>query len=412
MNWLIPVEMLTAEQRRAMEFASCNPFLVAGGPSTGKTQALLHRARYLCDTLKSSPNRFRILVHTDTLVHYMKPALHGLQLPEDSVMTFNRWCYLFFRDRISNFVPWNAARRQPHFEKIRAEVRLWITSHDFILPIYDFVLIDELHNFSEEGVSVLARIASHATGCFDPLAHLPGNTFNRPFGRPRLRNRTIHLAETFDANPYLVEIGAEFLPDGACRCAFRGQHRTMSLSRETPLLYLARNVEDELKKLFEVLRDRQLMNESVGILLPKTSQVYLWAEWLNELGLDVETPEETPYSSIFNFSSSCPKLLTYREAAGLKFDSVLLPRLTEKSFSAYQSSEINLALFLALTRAKRWCYLSTTAAETLPNLSKLFRRELTLSILRYGDSSVSKSTVAFDSISNVCIGPDDTLNFL
>lgn len=53
-----------------------------------------------------------------------------------------------------------------------------------------------------------------------------------------------------------------------------------------------------------------------------------------------------------------------------------------------------------------------TVRAAKPNLSKLFRRELTLSILHYGDSSVSKSTVTSDSISNVCIGPDDTLNFL
>jgi hypothetical protein len=269
MSWPIPAQMLTVEQRRAMEFDSRNSILIAGGPSTGKTQALLHRARHLCQTLKISPNRFRILVRTDALVSYLRPALRDLQLPEDNLMTLNQWCRLFFRDRISNFVPWDAARRQPDYEKVRAEVRSWVSSNDFVLPIYDFVLIDDMQRFNEEDVTVLARIAWHATGCFDRLGCIPSNVFDRPFGRPRLRNRTIHLTETFDANPYLIEIGAEFLPDAACRCAFRGQHRTMSLSRETALLYLARDVEDELKKLFEVFLERLLMNESVGILFPQ-----------------------------------------------------------------------------------------------------------------------------------------------
>lgn len=44
---------------------------------------------------------------------------------------------------------------------------------------------------------------------------------------------------------------------------------------------------------------------------------------------------------------------------GLTFDTVLLPRLTPKSFPSMAPERIGRLLFVALTRATRWAYMST-----------------------------------------------------
>lgn len=44
--WLLPLEDLTPEQVRAVELKPSEHRLIFGGPGSGKTQVLLHRARH------------------------------------------------------------------------------------------------------------------------------------------------------------------------------------------------------------------------------------------------------------------------------------------------------------------------------------------------------------------------------
>ena len=59
MSWLIPRDELTAEQIRAVELSANEHRVILGAPGSGKTQILLHRARYLSDELGVPPARFR-----------------------------------------------------------------------------------------------------------------------------------------------------------------------------------------------------------------------------------------------------------------------------------------------------------------------------------------------------------------
>src|SRR5437773_8775947 len=101
MSWLIPPAELTPEQQRAVRLSPEEHRAIIGGPGSGKTQILLHRARHLCDTMHVSPDRFRIFVYTNVLKDYIKTALHDLRLPEDNVLTFDQWCSLFYRQYVN-----------------------------------------------------------------------------------------------------------------------------------------------------------------------------------------------------------------------------------------------------------------------------------------------------------------------
>ena len=58
-----------------------------------------------------------------------------------------------------------------------------------------------------------------------------------------------------------------------------------------------------------------------------------------------------------------PKIATYYSAKGLTFDSVLLPRLTESSFSWIEDSTRIRLFFVGIARATQWVYLSTVKGK-------------------------------------------------
>ena len=111
--------------------------------------------------------------------------------------------------------------------------------------------------------------------------------------------------------------------DGWRRSAYT---KVADFGRETPLLYIAKDPEEEIDRLAEVLRTRLGMGERMAILTPRTRQMFGVAKGLRERGIDVETKQA------LDFNSDRPKVIPYPSGKGLTFDSVLLPRLTEKSF--------------------------------------------------------------------------------
>ena len=72
-----------------------------------------------------------------------------------------------------------------------------------------------------------------------------------------------------------------------------------------------------------------------------------------------------------DFSSSLPKLLTFHGAKGLTFDSVLMPRLVKNSFAGPTSKRTERLLYVGLTRATEWLYMSGTRGAMLPELDRI-----------------------------------------
>src|SRR3984885_11927521 len=100
MSRLVPRDELTAEQIRAVELNPHEHRVILGAPGSGKTQILLHRARYLSDELRVPPARFRIFVFTAVLKQFIESALVDLNLPEDCVSTLDDWCVQVYRKEV------------------------------------------------------------------------------------------------------------------------------------------------------------------------------------------------------------------------------------------------------------------------------------------------------------------------
>jgi superfamily I DNA/RNA helicase len=366
-TWLLPRNELTPEQLRAVELGHSDHQIIFGAPGSGKTQILLHRAAFLRDRLGAAPSRFRIFVYTNVLKQYIRSALPLLNLPEDTIITYDDWCRVFYQQHINSRLPWNAAAKKPDFDLIRRTVGEKVARDSVPLPLYDFALVDEAQDLDAATFDTLRRTARHVTACLDNKQQIyeRGSSETDILLKLGLRRRNLSLLDAYRCSPFIAKLAARFIPDSQDMQHYLGQVRTSQTERQTPLLFKAIGFDDEKKRLIEVLRERLLLDQRIAVLFPLRRQVFGFAEGLKQAGIEVETQEN------LDFGSSRPKLITYASAKGLTFDSVLLPRLVPESFPRMSPERIQRLLFVAVTRATNWVYLSTNVGNELPLLQAL-----------------------------------------
>jgi superfamily I DNA/RNA helicase len=370
-TWLVPQNDLTPEQLRAVHLNPEEHRVIMGPPGSGKTLILLHRARHLLDLWHVPPDRFRIFVFTKALKEYIRSSLSLLDLPDDCVTNFDAWCKNFHRTHIRDRLP--HVGRELDFPGIRRRVLTEIRGNLFAAPKYDFVLVDEGQDLDSTAFDIIRAISNHVTVCIDHKQQIYdiGSSETDILQRMGLIRRNLELLGAFRCCPFIVSLASELLSDPGERQAFINQARTAQTERERPLLYLAPDFEHEKGRLIEILRVRQSKGEKVAILLPQKRQVFGFAKGIREAGLEIETPEK------MDFQNDIPKIMPYHSAKGLTFDTVLLPRLVRSSFPRISDSRIMKLLFVGITRASKWVYMSSRQEGVIPALETLMPLERT-----------------------------------
>jgi superfamily I DNA/RNA helicase len=354
-NWLVSRDELTVEQVGSVELPMGENRLISGGPGSGKTLVLAHRAQHFMEDLGVEPERLRIFVYTKTLAAYIRGGLSELQIPNECISTFDSWCYEIFREHVHGVNSWDPVEKRPRFDIVRAEV-LKLFESGRLRTMFDVVLVDEAQDLSVDAFRILRRAAQHVTICLDRKQRIYDEGVEDEQIRYLLgiKRTNISLLQTFRCSPYIVALAAAFLDDPEASRQFQKQTQTTQGDRETPVLYSCPDSEVERAKLIELVALRAQRGGRIGLLFPQRRQAWGYAKALREAGLHVEEGKEV------DFETDAPKAMTIASAKGLTFDSVIVPRLNKAGFGPVDEEKIERMLFMAATRATDWVAFMTS----------------------------------------------------
>lgn len=347
---------LTPDQLRIVELSPVDHRVVFGPPGSGKTQVLIHRAAHLRDIRGASADRFRILVFTNVLKDYIRSGLEMVNVREDSVTTFARLCADLFRVHVSHTLPWNETTRTPDFEAIQKAVLGVARSNTDLRGCFDFVLVDEGQDLDSESFEILRHLSKHVTVFADHQQQIfergaSEEQILRTFGLLR-RNAT--LLSAYRNSPDVARLASYFIADDRLRAEYLNQIKNNHSERERPLCFMASTADEEMDRLAEVIRQRQIKNQRIGIIVPQNRQVHGFAKGLANRGIQVEKAlgrtGQNHLGTPADFDNLTPKIASYHSAKGLTFDCVLLPRLCESAFPRFRGDARRRLLFVGIAR--------------------------------------------------------------
>lgn len=372
MTWLVPFPSLTADQQQAVLADTRQHQAIVGGPGAGKTLILVHRLALLYERACRNPSAVRLLVYTNTLKEFIRSALDLLGIPEECVCTFDSWCKEVYTRHVSSRLPY--AERRVDFAAIRQGVLDAWKRGLLPAPLLDIVLVDETQDLEPEVIRWLAGVARHVTVCMDGKQQIFDRGASEPaiLGALGLSRQNAALLAAYRCNPMVTRLAARFIADTGRREEFLRQAANPVMDRTRPLFHLAENHHEEMGQLIDLLRLRLTEGNSIAVLFPQQRQVHGYATGLEEKGIKVEVhrPRQP-----FDFANRLPKLMTYHQAKGLTFDSVFLPRLVNGSFPGALGQQLDSLLFVGVSRAIQWVYLSGVNGSLVPPCQQLWQED-------------------------------------
>ncbi len=355
MAWLIPFSSLTPAQQDAVQMDTRTHKAIVGGPGAGKTLVLLHRLNLLFHRAGKNSDAVRLFVYTNTLKQFIQAGNDMLDVPDECISTFDKWCSDAYRTYVDQRLP--RIDGKPDFEGIRAGVFGAIDSGKLPTPLFDSALIDEAQDMDIGAIEILKRVARHITVCMDGKQQLYDGRMTEPEALTRLglSHHNTALLAAFRCNPMVTALAAQFIPDEERRQEFMRQASNLEMDRSRPLFFVADDFSDEVAHLIEMVRLRLNYGDSIAVLFPQQRQVHGFARGFKEAGIDVEVQQR---DAPIDFANPIPKLMTYHQAKGLSFDSVFLPRLNQSSFPGKMAERIGHLCFVGVSRAVKWVYMS------------------------------------------------------
>jgi hypothetical protein len=376
-TWLIPRTYLTPDQARVVELPPTMNRVVLGMAGSGKTQVLVHRAAHLAEKYLIPPDRFRVFVFTNVIKEYIRSGLEFLKLPDQVVSTFDFWCVDLYEKHFGKRLPRKSDGRQIDFPDIRRRVLGLVRSRPELMNSLEFVLVDEGQDLSTECYEIINEAARHVTVFADPQQKIfeDGADAGFIFDRLHVTTPQVTILGAFRNAMYVAELASHFIDDQVKRSQFLAQISATQLIKERPLCFIADSPDQELDRLAEVIRSRQVLNERIGIMVPTNRLLYGLAQGLEDRGVTVEkaaAKENGGKTQVTcRFDNLVPKIATFFQAKGLTFDSILLPRLTAKAYYYINRDRMKRMMFVGIARATQWAYLSTIEWQEFQEMNTL-----------------------------------------
>lgn len=311
-------------QRLLIDKKNNRSMVVTGSAGSGKSLIALHKAKQLATTGDS----YVIIVYTKTLRRYFEDGMTSLGL--HNVYHYHEW------------------KKLENKKKVK------------------YMIVDECQDFTRQQID---EIREYGEICFffgdtaqsimgfnqqtmpvEETAHLLGVAADPLYFNYRLTKAIAKLGE---------QVGQ--VDDLELKCKRDG---------EKPNLISARNFDEQLDKIAEIIRNRSLTN--VGILLPTNDKGPMSVEYvknyLKRKGVTCEFKfnGDQRTEMDLDFHSTNPKIMTWWSAKGLQFKDVFIPGC-ETAFSADKRA----ALYVAMTRCSERLYISYSGSlcKFFPNPS-------------------------------------------
>lgn len=388
-TWLLKLLDLSSEQEQIVKTPPQESSLVLGLPGSGKTQVLVQRAAYLIQSHGISSKNIRLFVFTDVLEKFIRSEIKSLGFPGEMVTTFDNWCHSFYVNHISQGLPRVYINGRIDYRKIRFGVLDALQKNEALQKDLGFALVDDGQDLTPEVFEILSLAAQHITVLADPHHKLYHEGASESFvlDTLKLSKGISFLQRDYRNSPAVAQLASHFIEDENFRNTYLSQIRTVQSSSEGPLCYVASSEEKELVHLSQIVQQRQVMKDKVGIFLPTNSLVHRVAKALKDRGIETEKAITKDAQNVihtpYDFGNSLPKVTTYHMAKGLTFDSVLIPQLTENAFANIPSSLRCRLLFVGIARASKWVYMSTVRGQEFREIGilKLAEKEEHLRIL-------------------------------
>lgn len=373
MNWFIPFNQLTAEQQKVVSLGTEVNRVLSGGPGSGKTIILLHRAYYLHKAKHIPADRIHIFVYNKILLSFIQSGLLALGLDPAMASTFDSWCYHYYRSNIGKKIPRVQGKTSPDFKEIRKQNYEKIVSTNSS-PSFDALMVDEGQDLDEVCYKIFLKIAKHITvACdFKQQIYEIDESQEKLLTLLNARNSYNTLTRLLRCTPGVANTAEAFISDDKLKQEFRKQVELLERRDQVPVLQFAPYSSIESSELMKQIKMRVNNGDSVGIVFPYDKTLYGFVKAALKEGIEIETPTATKFSKAHDFNSLSPKAFTIFGIKGLTFDVVLIPSLQNHFYAQMNPDQLLKCLFVAVTRAVHWVYFSS-ANQTYPN-KELFER--------------------------------------
>ncbi len=303
--------------------------LVKGCAGSGKTILALHKLKSIVDNNQGS---CLMVVYTITLANFVRDGLYALDINPDLV------CHYHELKKIKD-------RR------------------------YDYIIIDEVQDFSEEMLDTVLKMTKKNVLLFgDDQQQIfnfrkdEGLSLEKIRKLTNIRSNNVYVLEKNYRLPENIAKFSEQIIDCSnelsLRCHVRGGQK--------PLVYLFKNIEAELSAIMNLIDEDDMKN--VGILVKTNDEVIEIKEILENANFNFEYKywDKKVLCDTVLYSNTLPKLMTYHSAKGLQFEFVFLVECNVD----YDEENFHKALYVAATRPTRQLTVSSNVTYNLSPLIK------------------------------------------
>lgn len=309
-----------------------NSYIVKGCAGSGKSILALWKAKQIQEQNKGS---YLYVVYTKALKQYMSDGISQIGLRDGNVVNYDA-CFMWSRNEEGQ-----------------------LTRASWKKGSYDYIIVDEAQDFSEEDIELLKSKSKKALLIYGDTAQ---QLYKFLKDKQTVSMEDIQYFTKFPVEqlvfnhrlPKRIARVAQFLNSESDeleeRCTDEGSEKPKILE------YGSKN--EQFEAIAELIKNKGM--EDVGILFRSNNDVDEAYDYFSGKGIQVEA-KSYRHKDELDFTSDNPKLMTYHSSKGLQFENVFIPECTA------DGPDDRNPLYVAITRTYKSLYIMHSG-----NLSSFF----------------------------------------